>query len=305
MAENKTGELSGATQSGEPKVKQNVKDSVFVKLFGEKKYLLQLYKELHPEDIDVTEKDIKTQSLQTTFVNTLYNDLGFTVEKNGVSRFVILVEAQSVWNNNMTMRIFIYLGATYYQYLNEQNIELTEKKKVTLPAPELYLVYTGDDRKNVPDTLELRNQMFEGKGMVDMTVKVIHSPGDTIIGQYIAFCKVFNEQVKLYGNKEKAIEETIRICLEKGILEEFILKHRQEVMSMLATFFNEESQRDLHDRAKLQEGIEIGEKKGRTDGILSTLADLVKKGLLSLSAAANQANMTETEFENIPQMKNA
>ena len=305
MAENKTGELSGATQSGEPKVKQNVKDSVFVKLFGEKKYLLQLYKELHPEDIDVTEKDIKTQSLQTTFVNTLYNDLGFTVEKNGVSRFVILVEAQSVWNNNMTMRIFIYLGATYYQYLNDKNIELTEKKKVTLPAPELYLVYTGDDRKNVPDTLELRNQMFEGKGMVDMTVKVIHSPGDTIIGQYIAFCKVFNEQVKLYGNKEKAIEETIRICLEKGILEEFILKHRQEVMSMLATFFNEESQRDLHDRAKLQEGIEIGEKKGRTDGILSTLADLVKKGLLSLSAAANQANMTETEFENIPQMKNA
>ena len=62
------------TQSGEPKVKKNVKDSVFVKLFGEQKYLLQLYKELHPEDTDVTEKNIKTQSLQTTFVNTLYND---------------------------------------------------------------------------------------------------------------------------------------------------------------------------------------------------------------------------------------
>ena len=293
MAENKTGELSGATQSGEPKVKQNVKDSVFVKLFGEKKYLLQLYRELHPEDTEVTEKDIKTQSLQTTFVNTLYNDLGFTVEKNGVSRFVILVEAQSVWNNNMTMRIFIYLGATYYQYLNEQNIELTEKKKVTLPAPELYLVYTGDDRKNIPEKLELRDQMFEGKGMLDMTVKVIHSPGDTIIGQYIAFCKVFNEQVKLYGNKEKAIEETIRICLEKGILEEFILKHRQEVMSMLATFFDEESQRDLHDRALKKENT------------IQTLANLVKKGLLSLANAAMEANMTEAEFANTPQMKDA
>ena len=287
------------TQSGEPKVKKNVKDSVFVKLFGEQKYLLQLYKELHPEDGDVTEKDIKTQSLQTTFVNTLYNDLGFTVEKNGVSRFVILVEAQSVWNNNMTMRIFIYLGATYYQYLNDKNIELTEKKKVTLPAPELYLVYTGDDKKSIPETLELRDQMFEGKGMVDMTVKVIHSPGNTIIGQYIAFCKVFNEQVKLYGNKEKAIEETIRICLEKGILEEFILKHRQEVMSMLATFFDEESQRDLHDRALKEEGRE----EGREEGVLSTLAALVKNGLLSLSNAAKQANMTEAEFANTPQMK--
>ena len=302
MAESKIDTNDNAdvmTQSGEPKVKKNVKDSVFVKLFGEQKYLLQLYKELHPEDGDVTEKDIKTQSLQTTFVNTLYNDLGFTVEKNGVSRFVILVEAQSVWNNNMTMRIFIYLGATYYQYLNDKNIELTEKKKVTLPAPELYLVYTGDDKKSIPETLELRDQMFEGKGMVDMTVKVIHSPGNTIIGQYIAFCKVFNEQVKLYGNKEKAIEETIRICLEKGILEEFILKHRQEVMSMLATFFDEESQRDLHDRALKEEGRE----EGREEGVLSTLAALVKNGLLSLSNAAKQANMTEAEFANTPQMK--
>ena len=302
MAESKIDTNDNAdviTQSGEPKVKKNVKDSVFVKLFGEQKYLLQLYKELHPEDGDVTEKDIKTQSLQTTFVNTLYNDLGFTVEKNGVSRFVILVEAQSVWNNNMTMRIFIYLGATYYQYLNDKNIELTEKKKVTLPAPELYLVYTGDDRKSIPETLELRDQMFEGKEMVDMTVKVIHSPGNTIIGQYIAFCKVFNEQVKLYGNKEKAIEETIRICLEKGILEEFILKHRQEVMSMLATFFDEESQRDLHDRALKEEGRE----EGREEGVLSTLAALVKNGLLSLSNAAKQANMTEAEFANTPQMK--
>ena len=302
MAESKIDTNDNAdviTQSGEPKVKKNVKDSVFVKLFGEQKYLLQLYKELHPEDGDVTEKDIKTQSLQTTFVNTLYNDLGFTVEKNGVSRFVILVEAQSVWNNNMTMRIFIYLGATYYQYLNDKNIELTEKNKVTLPAPELYLVYTGDDRKSIPETLELRDQMFEGKEMVDMTVKVIHSPGNTIIGQYIAFCKVFNEQVKLYGNKEKAIEETIRICLEKGILEEFILKHRQEVMSMLATFFDEESQRDLHDRALKEEGRE----EGREEGVLSTLAALVKNGLLSLSNAAKQANMTEAEFANTPQMK--
>ena len=304
-------------QSSEPKVKKTVKDSVFVKLFREQKYVLQLYKELHPEDVDVTADDIKTQSLNAVFVNTLYNDLGFTVEKNGISRFVFLVEAQSVWNNNMTMRMFIYLGATYNQYLRDKNIEITEKRKITLPAPELYVVYTGDDRKNVPETLNLRDQMFEGKGMVDMTVKVIHSPGDTIVGQYIAFCKVFNEQMNLYGQKSETIEQTIGICLKQGILEEFILKHRQEVMSMLAAFFDEESQRDLHDRAKLQEGIEIGEKKGRAEGraegrvegraegILSTLADLVKQGLLSLANAANQANMTEDEFANTPQMKNA
>ena len=108
--------MSDEIKSSEPKVKSTLKDSVFCSLFRNKEYLLQLYKELHPEDTDVTADDIQTQSLNAVFVNTLYNDLGFTVEKNGVSHFVILMEAQSVWNNNITMRIFIYLGATYYKY---------------------------------------------------------------------------------------------------------------------------------------------------------------------------------------------
>ena len=35
--------------------KRKIKDSVFTNLFQDKKYLLQLYKALHPEDTDVTE----------------------------------------------------------------------------------------------------------------------------------------------------------------------------------------------------------------------------------------------------------
>lgn len=35
--------------------KHTIKDSVFTNLFKEKKYLLQLYKTLHPEDAEVTE----------------------------------------------------------------------------------------------------------------------------------------------------------------------------------------------------------------------------------------------------------
>ena len=237
--------MSEKSENAKPKIKSTLKDSVFCSLFRDKKYVLQLYKELHPEDTDVTEEDIHTQSLNAVFVNTLYNDLGFTVEKNGRSHFVILMEAQSVWNNNITMRMFIYLGATYYKYLGDKSIELTEKRKITLPAPELYLVYTGDDRKNIPDTLNLRDQMFEGRGMADMTVNVIYSPGNTIIGQYISFCKVLNEQVKLYGYGTKTIEETIKLCLKTGILDEFISRHRQEVMSMLSAFFDEESQREM------------------------------------------------------------
>ena len=40
-------------------VKRNIKDSVFTDLFKIKKYSLELYKSLHPEDKDVTESDLK------------------------------------------------------------------------------------------------------------------------------------------------------------------------------------------------------------------------------------------------------
>ena len=39
-------------------MKRTIKDSVFTDLFQDKKYLLQLYKALHPEDTDVTENDL-------------------------------------------------------------------------------------------------------------------------------------------------------------------------------------------------------------------------------------------------------
>lgn len=46
-----------------------------------------------------------------------------------------------------------------------------------------------------------------------------------------------------------------------------------------------------------EEGIEIGMEKGMEKGILTTLISLVKKGILTLSQAAEQANMSVAEFE--------
>ncbi len=45
--------------------KQKIKDSVFTNLFHDKKYLLLLYKTLHPEDSGVTEDDLKDIILHT------------------------------------------------------------------------------------------------------------------------------------------------------------------------------------------------------------------------------------------------
>ena len=49
--------------------KGKIKDSIFTNLFQDKKYLIRLYKTLHPEDSDVTEDDIKDVTLKHVLVD--------------------------------------------------------------------------------------------------------------------------------------------------------------------------------------------------------------------------------------------
>ena len=71
--------------------RRNIKDTIFTDLFKIPAYQLQLVKALHPEDENVTEKDIKLLTIQHIFVNGIYNDLGLLVR----NKLLLLVEAQS------------------------------------------------------------------------------------------------------------------------------------------------------------------------------------------------------------------
>lgn len=275
------------------------KDSVFVDLFTDKEYVLQLYKELHPEDTSVTIDDINVQTIQSVLVNTLYNDLGFLVK----DKFVILVEAQSVWNPNISLRMGFYLFETYRRYLHDTEQSEHSGKRVKLPKPELYVVYSGD--ANVPDIVSFSEDYFGGNSPVDIKVRVLHEADDTICGQYIGFCKVFNEQRKIHDNKIICVQETIRICIEQGYLAAYLKTHEKEAFTMMAELFDEEYLRGQYnksrDREMLEAGRAEGRAEGRTEGIaegkISTLIGLVRDNLLTVAEAAKRAEMSVSEFE--------
>ena len=304
--------------------KHTVKNNVFIKLFEDVRNVYKLYQELHPEDINVKQSDIEIHSMDSMLINDIYNDLGFLVKEEDEFKFVILVEAQSKWTENLTLRLLLYLAETYRHYNYEHKISVHSEKRVKIPKPELYVVYTGN--KDVPDVISFKDDYFDGDCCVDVKVKVLKQTStETVSGQYIGFSKVYDEQRKIYHNKIECIKETIRICKEKGYLVEFLTEHEEEVVTMLMYLFNEQQERETYeaarDKEKIEEGIEIGEKKGieigekkgRAEGIeigekqgkLATLAGLVKKGFLTLAQAAQEAKMTEIEFKNTPEMKNA
>ena len=110
-----------------------------------------------------------------------------------------------------------------------------------MPIPELYVIYTSD-RKNIPDVISLSKEFFDGADIaVDVKVKVIcESDADNIINQYIVFCKVYNEQMKLYGRTRKTVTETIRICKDRNVLREYLLDREKEVVSIMMSLFDKE-----------------------------------------------------------------
>ena len=237
--------------------KRTIKDSVFSDLFGDKRYLLQLYQALHPEDTQTTEDDLTDVTIQNVLTDDLYNDLAF---RNG-GRVIIMVESQSTWSVNIIIRVLLYLAQTWNRYIEDTKQNRYGSRKLELPSPEFYVIFTGE-RQDKPEYLNLSEEFFGGeKGYLEAKVKMLYGDGDgDIISQYVAFTKVYQEQARLLGRTVEAVRETIRICKDKDVLREYLAAHEKEVVSIMMALFSQE-------KAVEQFGYER-EQKGREEGDL-------------------------------------
>ena len=223
-------------------MKYTAKGSVFSFIFRQPENTRRLYLTLHPEDVDVTEADCKLVTLEHILTNGMTNDLGFQVR----DKLILLVEAQSKFSTNIALRMLLYLAATYKEYVEEYKLDLYGSKPVSIPRPELYMVYTGAPRQ-LPEILRL-SDMYDGPGGADLEIKVLRDTGSgNIVDQYIRFCEISDEQRKQYGYTMKAVEETLRICRDENILMPFLASRQKEVQDIMVTFFNQERVTEIHE----------------------------------------------------------
>lgn len=218
-------------------VKRTAKDSVFRDLFGNPRYLIELYQVLHPEDKDVDEDKLGIVTIKNVLLDQRYNDLGFTVD----DRLLVLVEAQSKWSVNIIVRIFLYLAQTWQEYIVSTRQNIYGSGKLKLPRPELYVIYSGS-RKQLPEIMYMSEEFFENQNCaVEIKVKVLYGDmGEDIISQYVSFTKEYDKQVKLHGRTRRAVLETIHICKERDILKEYLETREKEVVDIMMTPFDQE-----------------------------------------------------------------
>ena len=148
---------------------------------------------------------------------------------------LLLLEAQSSWTVNILIRILLYLAQSYHEYFERTSQSLYKSKKVKMPKPELYVIYTGNKGRKA-DTISLSKEFFNGADIdIEIKAKVIYE-----INEYIVFCKVFNKQIKEHGMTKQAVTETIRICKDRNILRQYLSSKEAEVVTIMMSLFDDE-----------------------------------------------------------------
>ena len=229
--------------------RRTAKDTVFTSLFRDKGYLLQLYQALHPEDASA-EEDFKIITLENIMAGGIFNDLGFLFK----DKLIFLVEAQSTWTVNILVRVILYLAKSYQDYIIRTGQDIYGSKRVVLPKPEVYVIYTGS-RKAKPETISFAEEFFPGEECgIDVAVHMVYDgeKGD-IINQYVTFTKIFDGQVKEHGLTAHAVREAIRMCRDRGVLNEYLSGRESEVVDIMLTLFSQQEAWDMHVQSERKE----------------------------------------------------
>ena len=141
-------------------------------------------------------------------------------------------------------------------------------KKIKLPVPDCYVIYTGEGIER-PSSLSLAEEFFGEKIPLDLRARVLSAPDTkTIVGQYIYFCHVFNEQTRIHGRNQKAIEETIHICQGASVLTEYLEERAREVRNIMMTLFDQEEVTKRYGNEMKEEGRMEGRMEGLMEGLM-------------------------------------
>ncbi len=146
------------------------------------------------------------------------------------------------------------------------------------------------DRGSHPKENSLSEEFFKERySAVDVTVKILYgtvdpkrTDGEDIIGQYVFFTKVYNEQVRLYGRTTEAVSETIRICMDRDILKEYLASRKKEVITMMMNLYDQDRILEIHIASEKKIAADEAAKKAED----ATIQRMLKKGKFSIQEIA-------------------
>lgn len=197
--------------------------------------------------------------------------------KNDVSCIIncsmALYEHQSTYSPNMPLRGLMYFGKLYNKYVETNNQNIYGEKLVKIPTPQYYVFYNGERER--PERMELKLSDSFQKNIdscgFEWTATMLNinfgknqelmNSCQTIREYAILIDKIRTYQ-KSYGTLEEAVDRAVDECIENGVLAEFLLEQKAEVIDVVLTEYDEEKTMQMFKEQGIEEGIELGRAQG-------------------------------------------
>lgn len=243
------------------------KDTVFRKLFSDRKNLLSLYNAINGTAyMDASQLEIVT--LDNAIYMGMKNDLAFIINTN-----LFLYEHQSTYNPNMPLRDLFYISGEYQKLVDLKSLYTSTRLRI--PTPNFIVFYNGTE-KNEDRWVEYLSESYENmSGEPNLELKVIilninvgHNKKlmeecQTLreYAQYVAKVRRYSEEMELNTAVECAVSESI----QEGILKEFLQKNRAEVIAMSIFEYNEEEEKRKLRKAEYEAGMAEGVMKTKKE----------------------------------------
>ena len=249
------------------------KDSVFVDLFSEdekaKENFLSLYNALHGTNLPLS-CPVENIKLDNVMYMNIVNDVSCLVD----NKIIVLAEHQSTINENMPIRFLQYIARLYEKLQTPADRYLRKLSKI--PTPEFYVFYNG--MEDYPETITLKlSDAFMTKPdftPLELEVKVYNinksKRADVLsrcktLDEYSLFVAEVRRQTEL--DPENGFTNAVKICIEKGILKEYLQRKAREVINMLIAEYDYDTDIAVQRQESLMIGLQQGLAEGKTLGL--------------------------------------
>lgn len=263
------------------------KDSVFSLYMSDPVRLIESYNAIQRENYAL-DTPIEINTLDDALYKERINDISFSLD----GRYIILIEHQSTINENMPVRILLYLGRVLEKILDQENIY--RKKRIPLMTPEFIVLYNGQE--DYPDISYMRlsdafiSQPHKNEGepapSVELVVKVVnigYGHNEPILkkSKSLEDYSIFIDKVQKYRDNglplHEAIREAVIYCKKNNIMQPFLTEHGSEVENMLFTEWDWNEAMKIEREEALEEGLTRGRAEGQAEGLTQGRAEGERK----------------------------
>ena len=287
-------------------VNRKYKDRLFRFLFKEKKDLLDLYNAVNGSNYDNPEA-LEIVTMEDVIFLKMKNDLSFMVANR-----LNLYEHQSTYSPNMPLRGLIYLARQYEGFIAKEQENLYGSKLVKIPTPAFVIFYNGTKEQQDQMKLYLSDAFADGRGSGRLECRaqmlnINRGHNQELmekcrrLWEYSEFIAEVNDNLSKGYSLKRAITVAMNSCIERGVLEDILLKNKAEVMDMLLTEYDEKKHMKAIRKEGYEDGLEEGMQKGIEQGIEKGIEQKLETQIRKKLAKGKSVEVIAEDLEEDPE----